>query len=44
MPKRLAAEIEAIIAAVIKDIYLTKQKAAAEEVVIEMQPAAVRPS
>jgi putative transposase len=36
MPKRLPAEVEAVIAAVIKDIYLTKQKAAAEAVVIEV--------
>ena len=36
MPKRLAAATEAVIAAVIKEVYLTKQKATAEETVIEV--------
>ena len=36
MPGRLAPEVEAVIAAVIKAIYLTKQKASGEAVVIEV--------
>jgi putative transposase len=36
MPKRLADTVEAVIAAVVKDIYLTKQKASAEAVVVEV--------
>lgn len=36
MPKRLAAEVEAVIAAVVKDTYLTRQKASAEEVIVEV--------
>lgn len=36
MPKHLEFGVEAVIAAVVKDIYLTKQKASAEEVVVEV--------
>ena len=37
MPGRLAAEVEAVIAAVIKDVYLTRQKPSGETVVVEVQ-------
>ena len=36
MPQRLAEDIEAVIVAVIKALFLTKQKASAEEVVVEV--------
>ncbi len=36
MPKRLDAAIEAVIDSVIKDLYLTKQKATGEEVILEV--------
>ena len=36
MPKRLAAEIEAVITSVITDLYLTKQKVSGEEVILEV--------
>jgi len=36
MPRRLSPAVEAVIAAVVKDSYLTKQKISAEEAVIEV--------
>ena len=36
MPQRLSEEVEAVIGAVIRALYLTKQKASAEEVVVEI--------